>query len=842
MADEFVREEQERAEVSSQETFAPTEAEGAEAASLLASIIETSDDAIISKDLRGVITSWNRAAEILYGYTAAEMIGQPVSIIIPPERQGEMKEILDGIKQGERVDHFETVRLCKDGRRVDVSLTISPIKASSGKIIGASKIARNITERKRNEEAVRASEARYRTLFESTQDGIMIVNDEGRYVEVNESLCRILKTTRERLVGAHFSEFIPPEVLRKAEQDFTSLKTFSEFEGEFPLVAANGTLVELDWTSRANFVPGLHFCVARDITRRKRSEKGQQFLAEASSLMASSLDYETTLKSVTRMAVPGLADWCTVDMLDESGALRRLAVAHVDPSKVEWAHELEKRFPVDMDAPRGLPHVLRTGASELYPDIPDALLVESVKDPEQLRILRELGFTSAMIVPLIANSRTIGAISFITAESRHHYDAEDLALAEDLARRAALAIDNARLYSAAQEANRIKDEFLATLSHELRTPLTAILGWAVMLRTGKFKEESVSRALESIERNAKAQTQLIEDVLDVSRIITGKLGLDIRPLELAPVIQASVETLRPTAEAKGISLRATLEKDASAIAGDPTRMQQIIWNLLSNAIKFTPKGGAVELRLERVESQARITLSDTGIGIRREFLPYVFDRFRQADGSISRRHGGLGLGLAIVRHLVELHGGTARAESLGEGKGASFIIELPLLAARTSVVASAEAETQPSQPIFWTDESTAIECPPALENLKVLIVDDELDARLLLTAVLENCGVRVESTQSAREALAAIESFKPDVLVSDIGMPDEDGYALIRKIRALKAEQGGRIPAIALSAYAREEDRMRALLAGYHIHVAKPVNPAELIAVISSLAGLIRRS
>ncbi|MBV9210441.1 MAG: PAS domain S-box protein, partial [Acidobacteria bacterium] len=785
MADEVEK----RAEDSSRELAA----EAGEPASLLASIIETSEDAIISKDLRGVITSWNRAAENLYGYTAAEMVGKPVSLIIPPEREGEMMDILERIKRGERVNHFETVRLCKDGRRVEVSLTISPVKSASGTIIGASKIARNITERKRNEESLRASEARYRALFETTQDSIMIVNDEGFYVEVNDSLCRILKTTRERLVGAHFSEFIPPDVLKLAEQDFAQLKTFSAFEGEFPLVASDGTIVELDWTSRANFVPGLHFCVARDITRRKRDAEGQKFLAEASSLMASSLDYETTLKTVTQMAVPGLADWCTLDILDESGALKRLAVAHVDPSKVEWAHELEKRFPVDMDAPRGLPNVLRTGKSELYPDIPDAMLVESVKDPEQLRILRELGFTSAMVVPLIANGRTIGGISFISAESRHHYNAEDLALAEDLARRAALAIDNARLYSSAQEANRIKDEFLATLSHELRTPLTAILGWAVMLRTGKFKEDAVSRALESIERNAKAQTQLVEDVLDVSRIITGKLSLDIRPLELAPVIQASVDTLRSTADAKGVRLTAKLERDAGAIAGDPARLQQVIWNLLSNAIKFTPKGGQVDIRLARRGSLSRITLSDTGIGIAPEFLPYVFDRFRQADGSISRRHGGLGLGLAIVRHLVELHGGTVRAESLGEGQGATFTIEFPFLASRSAAVKLIEDETPEAEAAAGTDEKRTFECPPALENLKVLIVDDEPDARGLLTAVLERCGVRVLTAQSAREALAAIERFQPDMLVSDIGMPGEDGYALIQKIRALKATEGGRI-------------------------------------------------
>jgi PAS domain S-box-containing protein len=821
------------------EPSVPAEADAAQSASLLASIIETSDDAIISKDLNGIITSWNRAAETLYGYSAAEVVGQPVYIIIPPERQGEMTEILGRIKQGERVEHFETVRVGKGGQQIEVSLSVSPVKDFSGRIIGASKIARNITERRRSEAAVRESEARYRTLFETTQDGIMIVNDEGRYVEVNQSLCRILKTPREKLVGAHFGQFIPPDVLRDAEKGFNELKSFSAFEGEFPLVAADGAVVELDWTSRANFMPGLHFCVARDITRRKRAAQGQRFLAEASSLMASSLNYETTLASVAQMAVPGLADWCTVDMLDENGALKRLAVTHVDPSKVEWAHELEKRFPVDMDAPRGVPNVLRTGQSELFPEITDAMLVESVKDPEQLRILREIGFTSAMIVPLVANRRMLGTISFITAESRHNYNTEDLELAEDLARRAALAIDNARLYSVAQEANRIKDEFLATLSHELRTPLTAILGWAVMLRTTRFSEEAVSRALESIERNAKAQTQIVEDVLDVSRIITGKLRLDIRPLELAPVIQTSVDTLRPTAEAKGVLLHATIDEDAGAVAGDPARIQQIIWNMLSNAIKFTPKGAAVELRLERAEPHARIIVSDTGMGIRREFLPYVFDRFRQADGSISRRHGGLGLGLAIVRHLVELHGGTVRAESPGEGQGATFTVELPLTAGRVSAVPVDKLPQTAA--VAEAADVAAADCPPTLKNLKVLVVDDEADARLLLTVVIENCGAQVTVAQSAREALEALARFRPDIIVSDIGMPDEDGYELMRRIRALSPEQGGRIPAVALSAYAREEDRMNALLAGYHIHIAKPVNPAELIAVIGSLAMLTGR-
>ncbi|MBV9958982.1 MAG: response regulator, partial [Acidobacteria bacterium] len=357
--------------------------------------------------------------------------------------------------------------------------------------------------------------------------------------------------------------------------------------------------------------------------------------------------------------------------------------------------------------------------------------------------------------------------------------------------------------------------------------------------TNQLKAETIERGLESIERNARTQTQIVEDVLDISRIITGKLRLDIRPLELTPILQSSVETMRPTAAAKGIELRTWIERDAGPVAGDPARLQQIIWNLLTNAVKFTPQGGAVELRFERGEGHARLIVSDTGIGIDKNFLPYVFDRFRQADGSISRRHGGLGLGLAIVRNLVELHGGTVRAESEGAGLGSTFTVELPLSAPRTQLVS--EPEELPRAAVAESGAQALFDCSPSLENLRVLVVDDEPDTRLLLTAMLENCGATVTTAQSAQEALSALNTERPDVLVSDIGLPGEDGYALIRMVRALRPQEGGRIPAVALSAYAREEDRVRALLAGFHIHVAKPVNPAELIAVIGSLAGLTRR-
>ena len=393
----------------------------------------------------------------------------------------------------------------------------------------------------------------------------------------------------------------------------------------------------------------------------------------------------------------------------------------------------------------------------------------------------------------------------------------------------------------AEKANRLKDEFLATLSHELRTPLTSVLGWATMLRTSRLDEKTSARALEIIERNAKAQAKIVEDVLDVSRIITGKLRLDVRPLELGPVIQSAVDIMHPTAKAKGVRIRATIDPSAGLVAGDPARVQQVIWNLLSNSVKFTPKGGSISVQLLRAGSHVRVVVRDTGQGIAAEFLPYVFDRFRQADMTTTRQQGGLGLGLSIVRHLVELHGGQVSAKSAGEGRGSTFTIDFPLMDACANVPVGTE-EIPLRAPCAEEGATEASDVPPSLEGLKVLVVDDERDGRALVATILENCGARVRAASSAQEALVALEEFAPDVLVSDIAMPEEDGYALMRRVRALKAERGGRIPAVALTAYAREEDRMRALLAGFHIHVTKPPNPNELVAVIGSLAGLAGRA
>ncbi len=388
----------------------------------------------------------------------------------------------------------------------------------------------------------------------------------------------------------------------------------------------------------------------------------------------------------------------------------------------------------------------------------------------------------------------------------------------------------------AEDANRMKDEFLATLSHELRTPLTSILGWARMLSGGQLSEAHTARALETIERNAKAQSQLIEDILDVSRVITGKLRLEVQPVDLTALIESSIDAVLPAAEAKGIRLQRVLDSGASMVSGDPARLQQIIWNLLSNAIKFTPKEGRVQVKLERINSHVEIIINDNGQGISPDVLPFVFERFRQADSTSTRTHGGLGLGLAIVRHLVEMHGGTVEAESSGKDHGSAFTVKLPLVAVRSLNVRRA-SDAERVHPT--ASNGSAFYCPPELNGLRLLVVDDEEDTRVLLKMVLEKCGAFVTTASSAREAIAALKETRPDVLISDLGMPDEDGYALIKQVRALSEKDGGNTPSVALTAYARVEDRMKVLRSGFQIHIPKPVEPAELVAVVANLAGRI---
>ncbi|HEY7462494.1 MAG TPA: ATP-binding protein [Gemmatimonadota bacterium] len=559
----------------------------------------------------------------------------------------------------------------------------------------------------------------------------------------------------------------------------------------------------------------------------EKAEQRAQFLSDAAVRLASSLDYETTLNSVARLSVPEIADWCVIDVLEADGSIRRIAIVHDDPAKVEQAWAEQRSHPIQIDEPQGAARVLRTGAAELYPEMTDAHLQAAARSPEHLEVLRGWGIRSAMWVPLVARGRTLGAMSFGAAESGRSFGPVDLAFAERLAQRCALAVDNARLYGEAQEANRAKDEFLATLSHELRTPLNAIAGWTYLLRQGTLGPEQAEQALQVIERNTRMQARLVDDLLDLSRIVTGKLRLELRGLELGPVVNAALDVVRPAAEARQIRLEATVGRDVGPVLGDPSRLQQAIWNVLSNAVKFTPREGSVRVEVSRTGLLARISVTDTGKGISPELLPHLFERFRQGDSTHARRHGGLGLGLAIVRHIVELHGGTVWAESAGERRGSTFVIELPVSrlegVARTGL---GQAGVQ-----------SGGEEVPSLAGLRVLVVEDERDARELVRVLLTRSGAQVQAVASADQALQALAQHPAHVVVSDLGLPGVDGYELVRRINHLAARRGLRIPVVALTAYAQDHDRRRAVEAGFQAYVTKPVDPAALASAIVQLAA-----
>jgi len=585
--------------------------------------------------------------------------------------------------------------------------------------------------------------------------------------------------------------------------------------------------------------------VFRDVTHEKRAEKRRAFLARAMETLVSSLDYHTTLRRVADLVVPEFADWCTIDILEPgTQTSRQLAVAHADPAKVAFAREIGQRYPANRDASTGAPQVIRSGKSELYAELASELIERAARDADHLRILRELKLESCMVVALRSDSgRTLGAITFIYADSGRRYSEDDLTFAEDFARRAALAIENAlaaseleaarvrerEMREQAEQASMTKDHFLATVSHELRTPLNVILGWAVVLRERQVEPE-IQRALSVIERNARAQARLIEDVLDVSRITSGKLALSLATVNLGEAVRAAALALRPAADAKGIQLTVDGPDDDAllTINADGDRLQQILWNLLTNALKFTPKGGSVMISTTRVGSEVQIQVSDSGEGIPEAVLPHVFEPFRQADNTTTRRHGGLGLGLSLVRQIVAAHGGTVEASSAGPGRGSTLVVRLPARAA-TDAIKPTRAARNPA--------SFARGAHGLLAGVSVLVVDDELDARELVAEAFKSAGAVVYMAASARDALGVLATAGPDVLVSDIGMPHEDGYALMRQVRLLPAEQGGEIPALALTAYARAADADRAFEAGYQRHVAKPVDPLLLVRLVAGLAG-----
>ncbi len=673
----------------------------------LAKIVDSSDDAIISKDLNGIILSWNAAAERMFGYTAAEAIGQSIRMIIPDVRQSEEDFVLGEIRAGRSVRHYETIRQRKDRSLIPISLSVSPIYDDHGVVIAASKIARDITERAR--------------LLASAQE--------------QATIARQLSD-----IGVSVAASLDQAAIVQKVTDVATAVTRAEFGAFFYNV--------VDEQSGESYMLHTFSGASREAFQDFRQPRSMAIFAPT---------------------------------FDEEGIVRLDDVTQ------------DARFGY---MPKGLP------------------------------------VRSYLAVPVKAASGDVLGGLFFGHTRVGMFTEQHEQLAGGIAAWASVALENARLYRAAREADRLKDEFLAVLSHELRTPLNAIMGYARLLRGGILSGDKASRGLETLERNASVLTQIVEDVLDVSRIVAGKIRLDVQPVDLSIVVHNAVATVQPAADAKKVRVHTIVDPQIGVVSGDPDRLQQVVWNLLSNAVKFTPKNGRVQVRVESVNSHVEIVVSDTGMGIRPDFLPHVFERFRQGDGGLKRTAGGLGLGLSIVKHIVEMHGGTVHAASEGEKRGSTFRVRLPLMIVHDDGLH--EPREHPR-----TEKRAALTKLGNLAGVRVLAIDDEEDALGLLRVVLETAGAEVTTMGSAAEALRRIAELAPDVLVVDLGMPQMDGFEFITSIRESADAAVRDIPAAALTAFARSEDRTKALQRGFEMHLAKPVDPGELVA---SIATLVRRA
>lgn len=561
-----------------------------------------------------------------------------------------------------------------------------------------------------------------------------------------------------------------------------------------------------------------------DIHDQKRAEQQQRFLAEAGKVLASSLNYDVTLKNLGELTVPYIADWCLLDLTTVAENGGKYKVIHAQESNAEWGGKLEKHS-LSM---RTLIQDLGAGRTPFVETISKAQLREMVEDDELFSILDGLSFRSVMSIPLEVRGQTFGVMTFVSGESNRIYGESELRFACKFARHAALAVENARLYELSRDTNRLRDEFLATISHELRTPLGAVLGWSEILLEKQFDSDT-TKCLETVYRNGKTLARLVEDLLDVSRIITGKLSLMTQRFLIGPVIEAAMDAVKPAAEAKGIQLTCQFEDGVGSIVGDPARIQQIAWNLVSNAIKFTPKGGHVRVELTTTDDGDIVfKVIDDGIGLRSDFIPHIFERFRQADGTMTRAAGGLGLGLAIVRHLVELHGGMVEASSAGTGKGSVFTITLP-----TNAHGIGDESQTTSAMVERHSEAHSVE----LSGLSVLVVDDQIDSRDFLSSAIGHRGAAVAKVGSVNEAVASLSKNLPDIVLSDIGMIDQNGVALLNHIRHFEGLNGNaHIPVAAISASKGEVNHENVIAAGFDALISKPFRIPELIQVIASLA------
>jgi PAS domain S-box-containing protein len=747
----------------------------------------------------------------------------------------------------------------KGGEMIDISLTVSPIKGPDGRIVGASKIARDITAQREAQRALDEASERFKLALEAARLGEWSWDAKTDVTTLSETAATIFGIPPDsHLTWTEIRELLHEDDRKRARTAVEDAVTnHAAYDIEYRVKHAGKGQVWVSAKGHGIFaedgsVVGM-LGIVQDISARKANEETLRAQAEAlrtlnemGQKISAELDLHNTVQAVTDAATELIGarfGSFFYNIVNEEGASYMLYTLAGVPSEAFEHFEMPRATELFGPTFRGEGAVRiddvkldpRYGKNSPYYGMPEGYLP----------------VTSYLAVPVISRSGDVLGGLFFGHPAPRVFSERDEMTVLGLAAQAAIAMDNASLYEAAQkaraeaesaadenerlyrqaeESSRLKEEFLATISHELRTPLSAILGWARMLRLGQLSPEDTAKALDTIERNARAQAQLVDDLLDVSRIITGKLRMDVRPADPNSFIDAAVEAVRPAAEAKGVRMQKVVDTGPISIPGDPVRLQQIVWNLLSNAIKFTPRGGRVQIRSERVNSHLEIVVSDTGQGIPSDFLPHVFDRFRQADQRTSRQHGGMGLGLSIVRHLVELHGGSVRADSDGEGKGATFTIMLPITPVYQ--VDSSGGRVHPgARDLLPPDDST-----DRLDGLSILVVDDEADTRDLLKQGLEYCGATVKVVASAAEAIDALQVSIPDVLISDIGMPGTDGYDFIRKVRKLPPLRGGKLPAIALTAYTRIEDRLQALRAGYDMHVPKPVELTELVAVAATVA------
>ena len=717
----------------------------------------------------------------------------------------------------------------EEGHEALLLLRLLPRESAVGQFVALNQrladLGKEIQRRRQADERLLASEARFRQLADAMPQIVWTARPDGNVDYSNrrwyEFTGAVEGTGNEGWRLILHPDDGPPAAAQWAE----SVRTGTAFERELRLrdrrTGSYGWYLIRTVPVRDDAGAVVRwYGTATDIDAQKRATDAARFLAEASAALARLVDYESTLQKVAKLAVPYFADWSAVDVVGDDGTLRRLAVAHREPEKVRLAHELSRRYPSDPEAAGGVQHVLRTGQPEIISNITDEMLTQAAKDADHLQLLRSLGLRSYICVPLFVSGRTFGVLIFGTAESGRNYDRSDLALAEDLTHRAAIAVENAQLYRELREVDRRKDEFLATLAHELRNPLAPIRNSLQILKMPRLDTATVDRAKEMMERQVHHLVHLVDDLLDVSRVMRGKIELRKERVELAAAVARAVETVQSLIEAQEHELTIHLPDESLLLEADPVRLAQVVGNLLANAAKYTERHGRIWLTAQRAGDAVELRVRDTGIGLAPELLPHVFELFVQADHASTKAHGGLGIGLTLVKNLVEMHGGSVEAHSAGPGKGSEFVVRLPLLPA---VPESPKQEESASPPL------------PPPSGRRLLVVDDNADVALSLAVLLRLYGHEVQVAHDGRSALQLAAAFRPDLVFLDIGMPGMDGYEVARRLRRTPGLE--KVVLAALTGWGQQEDRRRTAEAGFDYHLVKPPEPKVLERLLSELSG-----